>query len=334
MVREAGIESVGFLTLTVGDTLPGGTFQQIHDHAEASRRVNNLNRRVLRDLFERAVIVTERHKNGAIHFHAVGVIRGRPDIRTGFNWEAVGRRDYRSAPLALRHRWEFLRDKLPEYGFGRSELTPIRKGGEEIASYVSKYVSKHLESRTPDDKRKKLVRYLGWEKAQLKPNEFSWASERARAWRWKARAAASVIGCHTRENCADALGPRWAFLLTSGWVTICGDDQLPYLDLSGFKLAMMYDWLVRHAKGWRIHNRPRVIDEETVLDANQHFEGRGLGGLRGGWMGLGNSVLAGNRVKRCHSMTSSATSGFRGLVPGVGGAPTGRLCQTIRILQT
>jgi hypothetical protein len=224
--RAENLHCVGFLTLTVGDVVAteepqlDGTiikrerFEQVFDAAEASRRINNLNRRVLADLFERSVIVTERHKNGAVHFHVVGILRGRPDIRTGFDFDAVKGRDYRSASLTLRCMWEHLRDVLPRYGFGRSELTPIRTTGEAIASYVSKYIEKNICNRLTSDKNKKLVRYLGWEKSQLKPNDFSWGTKRATEWRTRARRLASFVGITRKEDMQPAFGPRWAMIVT------------------------------------------------------------------------------------------------------------------------
>lgn len=42
-------------------------------------------------------------------------------------------------------------------------------------------------NRQPQDHRKKLVRYHGFNKTQLKPNEFEWNTPKARAWRQRAR---------------------------------------------------------------------------------------------------------------------------------------------------
>ena len=222
------LHCIGFLTLTVGDW-KGGKFVQIWDAAEASRRINNLNRRILPLIFERAVIVTERHASGAIHFHIVGILRGRPDIRTGFDFATF--KEYRKnnqkfeaadvgASLELAQFWKMLREKLPEYGFGRAELTPIEKTGEAIACYVSKYIEKNICNRTADDKRKKLVRYIGFEKKQLKPNEFSWASVRATAWRMKTREACGLVNITSREQAAETFGPRWAFQVSKIWQKI------------------------------------------------------------------------------------------------------------------
>jgi hypothetical protein len=215
-------------------------------------------------IFERAIIVSERHKNKAIHFHLIGVLRSRTDIRTGFDFKAFHTalnarscgsenrgaeiRYAISANDELRGLWELLRKKLPLFGFGRAQLTPIEKTGEAVACYVSKYIEKNLFNRLADDKRKKLVRYLGWEKTQLKPNEFEWDGKRAVAWRGKSRECLSLVGCelpdkknspsaHVLEACewsigkirprqldgsaaAELLGPRWAFSVHNIWTKI------------------------------------------------------------------------------------------------------------------
>lgn len=277
------LNCAAFLTLTVGDTItqPDGTekFQQVFDSAEASKRINLLNRRFLPAMFERAILVTERHKNGAIHFHLVGVLRSRADIRTGFDFTAFHQalharskcrvnhgaeiRYKLSASEALRAAWATLRDELPKHGFGRAQLTPIEKTGEAVACYVSKYIEKNICNRLAVDKRKKLVRYLGWNKEQLKPNEFEWNGKRAKAWRGKTREVLSLVGVnapdrtgeplpHVREACewsldrirhkqfdgteaAELFGPRWAFRTHSIWTRL-DDSHVPF---------MVWDWGTR-----------------------------------------------------------------------------------------
>lgn len=213
MVREAGIERCGFLTLTVGDETPNG-FRQVWEAAEASRRIHSLMSGLLADLFPRAVVVTERHKSGAIHFHLI--VETRHDIRSGFDFEAfkAGEGYASSASEHLRALWGVLRERLPSYGFGRSELAPIYSNGEAISRYVSKYVEKNLFNRLPEDKGKKLVRYMGWDRSHLTANAFSWANERARAWRNKARDLAALALVDCRKKVAGAFGPRWSFRLT------------------------------------------------------------------------------------------------------------------------
>ena len=249
------LRSTGFLTLTVGDFIctyhgqqlptdkPGEDdrhvfcpvcasrmkFVKIHDSAEANRRFNNLNRHFIGNVFSRAIAVTERHKDAGIHFHLLGRMAGGQDIRTGLNFEAVEKRDYRTAPEALRAVWALLRDTLPRYGFGRAELLPVKKTSEAVSAYISKYIEKNICNRLEEDKRKKLVRYIGWEKTQLKPNEFSWATPRAIAWRGKARELAGYIGITAKEQCTDALGPRWAMHLSSTWQGRTKDEIVPFI---------------------------------------------------------------------------------------------------------
>jgi hypothetical protein len=169
-------------------------FVQVFDAAEASRRIKSLYAGLLDDLFEMSVLVTERHQSSAIHFHALAALTGSPDIRTGFDFEAVRCRNYASVCPALKAIWKLLREKLSLYGFGRAELMPVRKTANAVASYVSKYIEKNVLNRQPQDHRKKLVRYHGFNKTQLKPNEFEWDTPKARAWRQRARDTLEIIG--------------------------------------------------------------------------------------------------------------------------------------------
>lgn len=259
MVESAGLERCGFLTLTVGDfvclvhghQLPKGrlgrcplcrrkmNFCQVHDPAEASRRIHSLSVKLLPALFSKMILVSERHRSKALHFHALGALAAGVDIRTGFDFAAVRHRDYSSVCRWLRECWAMLRDTLPQYGFGRAELLPIRKTSGAVASYVSKYIEKNILHRLPEDRRKKLVRYHGFAKQQLKPNDFEWDSDAARFWRARTLEACALVGVSVRDavvtpspelaalvkrgngrirvkcfdgsQAAEVLGPRWAY---------------------------------------------------------------------------------------------------------------------------
>lgn len=213
MIREAGLENIGFLTLTVGDADGSDGFRQVWDSKEASRRINSLASNFLANIFPRWVIVTERHKSGAIHFHLIVETRG--DIRSGFDFAAFkkGEGYSGSASPILRSLWAILRENLPGYGFGRSELAPIYANGEAVSRYVSKYVEKNLFNRLPEDKGKKLVRYHGFNGTHLTANAFAWATPRAAAWRGKASQLAGMVGA-THATVAKAFGNRWSFRIT------------------------------------------------------------------------------------------------------------------------
>ena len=315
LIEEEGIDCIGFLTLTIGDQKPWG-FEQVFDVEEASQRFNSLRVGLLNDLFSRAVIVSERHKSGAIHFHIVGAVKGRVNIKRGFDHEAVKRKYYGSVCPDLNAIWKMLRKRLPGYGFGRAELTPIKTTGPQIASYLSKYVSKNLDARRPEDKGKRLVRYLGWSKDQLKPSEFGWASRPACQWRAKARQAAAVIGCFSPEDCAEKFGPKWAWILTESWSRICGNQGGWELDFSEGRRRVLWEVLMKWADLKKVSLRPRIIDRETIWDCRAFFA-RGLG--RDGGVGVGGSgfeLFRENRLKMgsiCHTLTPSAPPGSRAM---------------------
>jgi hypothetical protein len=275
MIKSGGLNSAGFLTLTLGNFGTDGKFHGIHDSGEASRRFNNLARRVLATLFEKSIVVTERHKSGAIHFHLLGILAGHPDIRTGFNFERVKKRDYRGVSDKLRGIWADLRKILPEYGFGRAELTPIKKTGEAVACYISKYIEKNVCNRLPQDKHKKLVRYIGWEKSQLKPNEFGWATARAAAWRGKTRECAGMLGISEPEQAAEAFGARWAWKISGIWQKI--DDAVrPFVlwpSLAIYELAKRELFRLSHRETVRMMNLPRLLPRRlTEIPAQMVFQ--------------------------------------------------------------
>jgi hypothetical protein len=113
------------------------------------------------------------------------------DIRTGVDFEAFGRGDYRSASHALRDEWSFWRRTAKAFGFGRTELMPVRSTHEGIGRYVGKYISKHHAARKPEDKGIRLVEYSRG--ARMARTRFAWSSENAATWRAKVRTFAQVV---------------------------------------------------------------------------------------------------------------------------------------------
>src|ERR1700734_2572208 len=69
MAERFGKERIGFLTLTLGDVDSGGRFRNLRDRKEAQRRFHSLLTNKISKRYSCGVIVTERHKNGGIHFH-------------------------------------------------------------------------------------------------------------------------------------------------------------------------------------------------------------------------------------------------------------------------
>lgn len=204
MIERHGIERVGFLTLTFRDhvTCP----------KEAQRRMHSLRTGVLKPRYREVITVLERQKSGRIHYHCL--VAMAEDIRTGIDFAALANRNYRSAPEALRREWSFWRSTAKRYGFGRTELLPVRSCAQAMGKYVGKYIGKHLDARQPIDKRVRLVRYTGCKVASTR---FAWASPGAAEWRAKLGAFVTMlhnvgaISAPTTEAMAKRFGPKWAF---------------------------------------------------------------------------------------------------------------------------
>jgi hypothetical protein len=148
-VERWGIDYLGFMTHTFAGETP--TIK------EARRRWRSLRANALDGRYHSWMCVLQRGKFGRLHFHLVVVCR--VDIRTGFDFEAIRRRDYRSANEYLRGEWAFWREACPKYNFGRCELLPLRTDAERAARYVARYIARHLRARFPEDKRARLVSF-------------------------------------------------------------------------------------------------------------------------------------------------------------------------------
>jgi hypothetical protein len=199
LAKIHGIERIGFLTLTFSDNLK--------DWREAQRRFNSLRSNFLCDRFGDWVVCLEPQKRGAIHYHLVVVAFS--DIRTGVDFEAIAKRDYRSAPAVLRSIWRDLRENLPKYGFGRSELLPVKSSGEGIARYVGKYLDKGCTYRGDSFKGARMVRYSqGWRAVSPR---FSWVSDNAREWRQLVGSLVAMVGGDDTQALTHRFGRSWAW---------------------------------------------------------------------------------------------------------------------------
>jgi len=213
MVEQFGVERVGFLTLTFAD---GCSCRK-----ESERRFNSI-MNLIRQRYQCGVVVLERQQSGAIHYHLLCVLGG--DIRTGLDFDAIARRDYRSAPPRLRAEWSYWRRMAPRYGFGRHEMLPIRTSGEQVGHYVFKYLKKDYAARKVGDKGFRTLRYFGRWSVDGRKCGPPWSmhhgtmSPKARAWRYAVQAVASRMAArgmvYTAERLRELRGPRWAFNLT------------------------------------------------------------------------------------------------------------------------
>jgi len=175
MCEKYGINHIGFLTLTFAD--------DVQCHKEATKRFNSLATNVLNVRYSQWVRVSERQKSGRWHFHLVVV--SKQDIRRGVDFAAIAKRDYKSASPALRSEWAFWRNTAKRYGFGRSELLPVKKTGEALASYVAKYISKGFSYRRDEDKGARLVSYS--KNSRVCGSRLSFVGGRSHEWRLRCK---------------------------------------------------------------------------------------------------------------------------------------------------
>ena len=217
MCEKYGINSIGFLTLTFAD--------DVQCHKEACKRFNSLATNVLNVRYSQWVRVSERQKSGRWHFHLVVV--SKQDIRRGVDFAAIAKRDYKSASPALRSEWFFWRTTAKRYGFGRSELLPVKKTGEALASYVAKYISKGFSYRRQDDKGARLVSYS--KNARVCGSRLSFVGGRSHEWRLRCKLfldnlyfrhyQQTIAGGQlplepfTYEDMPSLFGTRWAWRL-------------------------------------------------------------------------------------------------------------------------
>jgi hypothetical protein len=201
-----GVNHLGFLTLTFSD--------HVTCHKEASKRFNSLASNILKTRYLEYVGCVERMKNSRIHFHILVVLK--QDIRTGVCFDQFKDGFYNSAPASLKSEWRYWRSTARKYRFGRTELLPVRSTIEGIAKYVGKYIAKNIESRLPEDKGARLVRYSKGSKAGN--NRFMFHSEGSSEWRRKVAIFVEILKHRypdeTIEELTDIsrlIGKRWAY---------------------------------------------------------------------------------------------------------------------------
>jgi hypothetical protein len=170
MAAAFGVERVGFLTLTLGDKDAGGRFRNLRDRKEAQRRFHSFMTNEISKHYLLGVTITERHRNGGLHFHLVLVckedIRGSIDFDAcfppkGFDARPVHKADYSTANQVIKREWAYLRRVSRLYGFGRHQLQPMRKNAEALGRYLGEYLRKDWNCRLAEDKGARCVRYFG-----------------------------------------------------------------------------------------------------------------------------------------------------------------------------
>ncbi len=216
---------MGFMTLTFKEN--------IICPKEASKRFNSFNSHFLKvsPEFTDWLGVRERQKRGAWHYHLLVTLS--QDIKDGFDWELYDFALKFREPMAsywspknkvyrkymaeatktaneyLHAIWSMLREACKKYGFGRSEILPIKTNIKAMNLYVGKYVSKELGGREGRDKGVRLISYSqNWTKNSMK---FQWNTEGSFLWRKKLQLFAKVMGVKDQYDLTKKLGSSWAY---------------------------------------------------------------------------------------------------------------------------
>ncbi len=132
-VEHFGENNVALLTLTMPTLCLSAT--------EFQKSWHSMRTHALKKEFDTGMWIRERQpRTGSWHAHAV--VNVGYDIRTGFPFDQVERGFYANVDGRTRRLWKSLREMSEKYGFGRTELLPIKASGPACARYLVKYLGK------------------------------------------------------------------------------------------------------------------------------------------------------------------------------------------------
>jgi hypothetical protein len=196
-IDKSGVNNIGVLTITTAsECLAARAFQA---------KWHSLRTNVLTRMFPTGMWIRERQpRTGNWHCHAV--VNLARDIRTGFPFDQVRRGFYANVDPELRSVWKQLREKAKSYGFGRTELLPIKQSGPGCARYLTKYLSKSFVSEKILGEEQ--CRLFGvWGGVRFVKSGFDWLSNRImrkrKAW------LAATAGLKDFDGFRALYGPFW-----------------------------------------------------------------------------------------------------------------------------
>lgn len=189
-----------FLTLTTRDNCLSLVEGQRRWHSF----LTNFGSRV----FLEGVVVRERQKRGAWHYQAVVRLPFEYSGVEAFPWNEVKEKCYKHVERELLLLWGELRRAAVRYGFGRSELLPLRKTGLAAGRYLAKYVGKSFADPYDGGRR-----WSVWGDAYRARCRLDFVRSPVRAF---VGYAAAVLGFTDYWDFKRVLGPRWGKVLL-GW---------------------------------------------------------------------------------------------------------------------
>ena len=128
-----------------------------------------------------------------------------------------------------------LRKTLPNYGLGRAELLPLRKGKEAISEYVGKYLEAGLTLRKHSWKGCRRVEFDRRAKSAWLccTRIFAWRSPGAAAWRQRVGELGGALGVEDMDGIRRKLGSKWAYHLRETITLGSEDDWQDLLEIIG-----------------------------------------------------------------------------------------------------
>lgn len=201
LAKSYPINRIGFLTLTFADN--------VVDRKEAWKRFRSLRSHVLSPRYVRCICVSERQRRGAWHFHLVVVTKSILGTATDAWW--AERSAWANCSDTLRAEWKFWREIAPKYGFGRTEMLPVKSTTEAVGHYVGKYVESNIMNRRSEDKGVRRVSYINFKGSRTFRPNFAWNSPGARRWRYAVAQFAMENCCVDTKQMTRKFGSRWCY---------------------------------------------------------------------------------------------------------------------------
>lgn len=215
---ESALEQCAFVTITTPQNLSYWTKEGWQD-ARKRFRSWTCHKSGLPYVFgsdRRWCRVIEPQRRGAIHWHVL--IDTGTNIRTGVDFNAFAKGDYRSAGKNLRTMWARMRTSAKAYRLGRCEITPIKADKYEAAArYIGKYISKgiqrelmeHLaEGYNKPSHARRVGFSTGWRVANTR---FAWLGDSADSWRRGVARFAQILGIKSYDELKLICGEKWAY---------------------------------------------------------------------------------------------------------------------------
>jgi hypothetical protein len=222
LVEEFGVTRCGFVTLTFK--------WNCCSRPRAERLFRNFAKHELVERYLFGIVDAERQARGAWHFHLFVVCKGWLGTAREAGqaewaqklWEEGERMESRRilrkfVGPTLRAEWAWLRKVSARYGFGRSQILPVKSTAEAVSRYVCKYIQKGDVNGRLEDKGRRRVRFMGWKRngtaARVRSARqyFGWATDGGRRWRIAVSQFAMEHRCRNSDDLKRKFGKRWCY---------------------------------------------------------------------------------------------------------------------------